>query len=952
MNDGVANALRRKAESNDQLDLEAGPRPSVDSVQRSIASSTTPLRGRHERHHSLVSRVATASLHRHLRSHSGRHKRRSVHSVMGRPSSEMSHIAGPERFACDPEQGESTIPHTRKGSVAGSIVGSIRSIGRRTGITKHASPPTKEESLERPADTVPLPSSPVNIPMAAPALELDLGPGGFMSPTFGRSPERQQSRTLLKLTDPANITTARPKPTPFHTPLDTPGQYRSTRPSRPITPSDLLNVPMTDTGPSPPAAPATPMPGTNFSFEVDGTNSEKSEKSQVFERSVTPPNDKERKELRTMRSLDAMAEACTIAHANDEVAQLSEISAAENSDHAPGSPRPTASPALRIPTPRRNLASAETIHSCPSDMAELTRQDCGRETAQGQGPFADQTRVSVRELSRDDPFDDRNAVGSGPPSPTRSVELPFRPKVTKVVVRAAAPFAAGTRPPQDTECEATNENTTIHRPSLLSATDSTGAQLKLQRNYAIPEVLDELEGRPLGRDSFETANEFENVALEDDASPRAQQHFTPVIILPSDTNSDSPTSEGMSPQGGPLVPQIYHRINKSQSSSPRSVHSRNTYTAGLADAEYKFSFDNWLKDSSNAPAPDEEPATPHRRRMDMSLDSVSTNEERKTPQVSPTTTSTGRTPSMGNRLDFDLKRSQRNMRYNALYQEKSTVGTSASLAPSRPPPRFIFGCSEETEASGIQLADFESAYRSSREASPEKDKNAFQGRVDSEESVAASLKDAAFDYHQLEERLTGPPRSESDVFADPTDPVTEFVFSPSSGRSDGKPSTAELAEGANPSSPSWRKDSAQEQSLPTSGPALQYRDFTPTLPRDNASSIRFKGLPVMHLTQSTPSPPQPTSSTQAAAPLSSSSADSPASLMAWHGKDRVASSDTLDQSLQLFSSPDSGYQADKSSVGPEDGNAGKGVPTRYRGKSRRKGGGSGNPLGEISRNVV
>lgn len=74
------------------------PRESMDSMTKSLVSSTTPLRGDNERRHRLMSKVATASLRQHLSSHSSRKRHGSVYSVAGRPSSEMADIAGPEQF--------------------------------------------------------------------------------------------------------------------------------------------------------------------------------------------------------------------------------------------------------------------------------------------------------------------------------------------------------------------------------------------------------------------------------------------------------------------------------------------------------------------------------------------------------------------------------------------------------------------------------------------------------------------------------------------------------------------------------------------------------------------------------------------------------------------------------------------------------------------------------------
>ena len=151
----------------------------------------------------------------------------------------------------------------------------------------------------------------------APALELDLGPTGFMSPLLASSsPPKRESLVPVpfKLEDPANITGLPEEHRNYFPPsLGVPRDA--------VTRSDILKVRdyFTIKSASPPAAcPATPMPGTNFTLDLDGANSEHSARSQVFERSVTPCGLQQYRELRTMRSLSAMAEACAVTRARDE----------------------------------------------------------------------------------------------------------------------------------------------------------------------------------------------------------------------------------------------------------------------------------------------------------------------------------------------------------------------------------------------------------------------------------------------------------------------------------------------------------------------------------------------------------------------------------------------------------------------------------------------------------
>jgi hypothetical protein len=647
---------------------------------------------------------------------------------------------------------------------------------------------------------------------------------------------------------------------------------------------------------------------------VGGGSSEKSDKSHVFERSVTPSLDREHKELRKLRSLDAMAEACAIAHANDELAEMTERPSSNDTDSAVSFSQ---GQALRPQTPRRDNRSSETtqtLHSCPSDMQELTRQRTPDNARQVGIILADTTSDHLGNSVYEDPFDDRNAIKSGPPSPDRTVELPLRPKVHPSL---EIEIAAGLR--EDKETIVNIEGAEASTIELDSANDKADQS---QTGHDLPE-----------QSSKENIDPFQAIASDHDTHMRAQQLFTSDIILPNHDNINSAVSEGLSPHGGPLMPQTYYHMKTSQNTSPRSVRSHTTYTAGLGDTAYKFSFDNWLRESSGAAPPESEPCTPHRRCMDMSLDSVSNSEERKTPQVSPTTTTFDRTPSMGNRLDFELKLSERNTRYNALHQASLPLLRDTMQSSRRGPPRFMLGASDETVATGIHLANFESAYSNSREATPQKKGKALQSRVGSEDSVANSLKNAALDYTQLEERLADVPRSDDqDIFADPMIDA-EFGDLPNEGfKVNNVSHTGPSATAEAPVHPSQDED---EPGLDSQEDVNFRFEFKPTSSRGFTSPA-----------QSSPLPTSPQPLTKTGMP-SSSATESPETVTGRSGKNRVASSDTLDRSLKLFISSESGYQADESSICEPNLSASKARPTRYRGKGKR----SGKPLSEISDNI-
>ena len=891
----------------------------------------------------------------------------------------MSHIAGPEALALASQRADSPATHRRKVSAARSLVGSLRGIGRKNAQNR-ASTPTKEVSPERPAENVPLPSSPIDIPVTAPALELDLGPAGFMPSAFGHSVKAEPTQDTRKLTDPANIGTGTPKtPVPAEMKVNMSSSVRQ---------RDILRLPpgtVNDLGPIPPPGPTTPMPGTNLHLEVDGANAGNGEKSHVFERAVTPTNEKERKELRTMRSLDAMADACTVAHAHDDFLEQSKSSDTESQTRT-DSPTDTAS--LNVgpkPPLRRNFASTSTANSCPSDMEELTPQ----KTVTAETLSADHSRESYTELPGIVSFVPGNDLGEGPPSPTRNVELPFRPKFTEDTVQAAVEMVEGDHQTRNSNVEP-DEESEVQTPTPPTTPEQTlEIQLELQRNLAKLELPPEVPQYPWN------THDTNNIASDDDTNTRARELLTSNIILPnydgteSDTEDVISNADGMSPHGGPLVPQLYYHIKTSHTPSPGSVRSRTTYIAGLGDAEYRFSFDNWLQNSSSTPVAQEEAKMPSRRSTDTSIDSVSTTEERQTPQISPRSTNPNHTPSMGCRLEFDLQHSQRNMRCNAVQQDGAAKSPKHYSPPVREAPRFIVGGSEETDGQGFQLADFESAYISSRENSPQKRKKPMQARDGRQDSVASSLKGALADSRQLKERLdticTGSdgPTDSGDRSSEDTLPLSGVEVSivelgeQRAMRSDAASPARMTAETKTSSAPMGALDSndfsptsAYDNMSPTrfaglnvmetpsslghSGEkantagvtGLDSNDFSPTSAHDNTSPIRFAGLNIMEAVSS----PSQYWDEEYSAEAPGSSPDTLSVIADLFPKDRVTSADSLDASLALFSSPDSGYRADTNSTSPESSNEAKAAPSGYRSLAKRRM--NPKPLGEESKSVV
>ena len=415
------------------------PRESLES-----ATSTTPLKSHTispqlGRRRTFSPKEAVSSLRHRLPGHGSRNKRGSLHTIVGRTSTDAPSIAGPEQLVTSPRSGQSDEieQHRRKSSVAGSLVGSIRGLARRPTKSKTAAP-ADSNGPEDNAEGVPLPSSPISIPSAAPVLGLDLGQPGmdFRPAELAARPQKPCDEDTLKLRDSANfaIDGAHKRNTSLSL---VPDEFKihHTHPAvknKSTTPSEmLLQLPTESVRPSPPRAPTTPLPGTNLSMELDGANDSGSsgKKSQVFERSVTPTTEKDRKELRTMCSLDAMAEACTSA-TKDAVSPFESVREEQSrrgSAESGVSPKSNTNPFI---SPRPSVPSTSTVSQCPSDMPDLERMKSDDSTRYQFGLSA----VTGKGLTTspgpiDDPFDDRYVASHGPPSPARSVKLPLRLKI-------------------------------------------------------------------------------------------------------------------------------------------------------------------------------------------------------------------------------------------------------------------------------------------------------------------------------------------------------------------------------------------------------------------------------------------------------------------------------------------------------------------------------------------
>ena len=133
-----------------------------------------------------------------------------------------------------------------------------------------------------------------------------------------------------------------------------------------------------------------------------------------------------------------------------------------------------------------------------------------------------------------------------------------------------------------------------------------------------------------------------------------------------------------------ITPPKHDHTICSEGTSPGSGDQkhRQTYLAppkwrlvkGRGSADHHFDLDNWLKHSSTARETDHEPFAPVLRSADPSNIMSFANVNHHMPQTSPDTTTTNQSPLMGSRLEFDLKHSARNARYNALQGDRKSIG--------------------------------------------------------------------------------------------------------------------------------------------------------------------------------------------------------------------------------------------------------------------------------------
>ena len=284
--------------------------------------------------------------------------------------------------------------------------------------------------------------------------------------------------------------------------------------------------------------------------------------------------------------------------------------------------------------------------------------------------------------------------------------------------------------------------------------------------------------------------------------------------------------------------------------------------------------------------------TPLRRAVDPSIDSVSVDESFETPIGSRASTKSGRTPSMGNKLELDARRSERNMRNNALHQEQQDQHKKGS-SPVRMHARFIFGGSsgdmDPNEAQYYHASSSDPARNMSEENSGP------PARIASEDSITISLRSASDNMEKLRALLG---EIESDNEKQREEEIVDAFTTASSPRKHRSLSRKGKARAMRSDSPPPEVSSSR--SLPPT-PVIEPVKFCPTSARDNASPNRFQVLEVEVEVVSSPASDDTTT-------------ELPTAHTQYHSKEnRLGSGGTLDQTLEMLSSPGSGYKADDSS---------------------------------------
>ena len=744
--------------------------------------SLTPLRPtRADWQKSFTPKNAMNSLRQHIQtSGKDKGKRGALADITGGRTEEMNGPSGPEVFASvGPDadvaagrgQRSPTKQHGKSASVAKSMIGSLRSLSRRgNSMSKPNSPDSDYDSPSRQAMTLPLPSSPVNSP--APTLMLNLGDTANMSTSFlQHEPEFDQRKELLALTDPTNDAAMR-IPT-YYTRL--PGQG----------PTDaLLSADRNDMEPFPDLLPVdkcfgerykASAPDSSAQMNFDGIN-DIFEEPPLFERSVEArdsPEKQTNKSLKKMISIDALAE-----------------------QHVRESP-------LRgmhlVPASGRKVrdCSATTARDCPQDMRPLSRQQAASPVLS-----VDHQSTTPDASKAEDPFAAQNATGDtavlSPVVKGHDMALPYRPKIKEQTTALDNESEIRALFPQETTVTTLTADDGSPLLEVTSGETVLLGKLEAQRIAAravgvhavqgsvqdsvaeVPSVAETMRlwKQNSGGISTQCSSRLSS-AQYDQFHP---EHFLGLeeCIAPNPPSETPEHETRTSENSQPGATTLSRRVPPSQTPSPPvCIPSPPRMQTGIGQHNWRFSVQDWMQKGVGATAPSLEPS-PYRRGSDTaSLDSISLADQRLTPPVSPTTTTPKRSPapSMGDRLSFELKRSNRNMRYNALsetsnatptqYNDTASMPVEVIPTPVRCQPMLHGADLDHRPDRDSSFPNFETAFSNSTRSSPKQKVTPRRYRADdpSSDSIESELEEAITDHYKFQDAfdVVDPPLLSADI---------------------------------------------------------------------------------------------------------------------------------------------------------------------------------------------
>lgn len=419
------------------------------------------------------------------------------------------------------------------------------------------------------------------------------------------------------------------------------------------------------------SGPPTPLPGTNAEMELDGCSSD----MPVFERSVeTPKGSAKGKIIRHMRSIDALASDV------DSTAVGSSPQLGVANSNGPST---------------RRLASISTVQTIPSDMQGLSRQETppsrlGPSLIDIECCHTKQTPASTRTDLQARPSTSPFLTGTKQPlgleinvrqAPTvpplgEEIWLPIRTRVDSPLHSPSTPPTCVKleRTPTASDASSTDDNCkipTVEWPRIsnknVKAVDMEDAE-SLITNY------DEFKTQHLfgGEDEFEFP-EYEN-AFHTPDRPLGQNTDGELGFLDFGKLDEmhlfdgSPYSarsqSGKSPRQWRPVPthELYEPTNRS---CEQSIH-----TTDVGSVFWRFDGSGSGKEVVlNDPSPDGVcvNTTTAEYPKDMNSSSIE---------------STSCRNLMGSRVDFELNRSERNMRYNALDMGLERLDEASERHPS------------------------------------------------------------------------------------------------------------------------------------------------------------------------------------------------------------------------------------------------------------------------------